>query len=351
MSKKLIAIAAAAALALSGLVASTSANAALPIVLTEATGASYLSITSTAARVGSGTAAAPIEFAVPDSGEVTASEVLRFSVSSSLKSRPVTVTATAGIKLLDEAGNATNKYIATSGKDSLTLTTTSSGTLSFVAYPTSTSTGILTLSITDDSTPPLVDTTQVYIKGTAGTAYAIKSVTAPTNVQPEGKGTFVAVIVDAWGNEVTATGSIKMVIAGGGTGGTFTSEFDASHLNRMQYSATSKRTAGTITAGKTAGQIAVSGDLAAAGDDGAVLAAATEKQIAAFGTPVRTYFTIITTASLAGQVTALQAQVAALTAQLAESRPKATSVTKKRFNTLARKWNAANPGARVALKK
>jgi hypothetical protein len=47
----------------------------------------------------------------------------------------------------------------------------------------------------------------------------------------------------------------------------------------------------------------------------------------------------------------LNDRIAVLTTQLAASRPIATSVTKKRYNTLARKWNAANPGAKVALKK
>jgi hypothetical protein len=48
---------------------------------------------------------------------------------------------------------------------------------------------------------------------------------------------------------------------------------------------------------------------------------------------------------------AVDAQVAALTAQLAASRPKAKSVTKKRFNTLARAWNRAFPSQAVKLKR
>jgi hypothetical protein len=267
------------------------------------------------------------------------------SISSSLKSRPVTITATAGIKLLDEAGNATNKYIASSGKDSLTLTTTSSGTASWVAYATTTSTGVITVSITDSSTPPVTDVTQVFVKGVAGDAYGIKSVTAPTSVAPEGKGTFVAVLVDAWGNTVE-TGELAVTAVGGGST-TFADE--SAQSNKITWSTTSKRHAGVLTAGKTAGQIAIQASLAGT---------ATDDQIKAFGTPVRTNFTIITTASVAAQVTALEAQITALKAQitaltdqLAASRPVADSVTKKKYNTLARKWNAANPGAKVALKK
>jgi hypothetical protein len=307
MSKKLIAIAAAAALALTGLVATTSASA-LPVVKDEAAGLSYLSVTAEANRTGSGTSADPFTFPVPNAGTVaTTSEALTFTVSSTLKSRPVTVTGAAGIKLLDELGNATNKYIASSGKDSLTLTTTSSGTLTFVAFPTTTSTGIVTVSITDASTPPVVDTTQVYIKGTAGAAYAIKSVTAPTAVAPEGKGTFVAVLVDAFGNPaIAATDTLSVTVVGGGTS-SFASE--AGTDKKAAYSTTTLRTAGILTAGAIAGQIAVAMSLDTA--------AATVAQIAAFGTPVASYFTVLTTASVSAQVIALTAQVAALTATVA----------------------------------
>jgi hypothetical protein len=341
MSKKLIAVAAAAALALSGLVATTSASA-LPIVGGAQEGASYLHVTTTATRTGEGTAGDPYVQPIPVSGLVaTTAEAMTFTVSSTLKSRPVTVTATSGIKLLDELGNATNKYIASSGKDSLTLTTTSSGTLTFVAFPTSTSTGIVTVSITDASTPALVDTTQVYIKGTAGAAYAIKSVTAPTSVQPEGKGTFVAVLVDAFGNPAIASGDTLTVTVVGGGASSFASE--AGTDKKAAYSATTLRTAGVLTAGLIAGQIAVAMSLDTA--------AATVAQVAAFGTPVTTYFTVLTTASLSGQVATLQAQVTALSANLAALQIiKDRKVSKLKYNRLARKWNAAFPSNKVWVK-
>jgi hypothetical protein len=244
----------------------------------------------------------------------------------------VTITATAGIKLLDEAGNATNKYIATSGKDSLTLTTTSSGALTFVAYPTTTSTGVITVSITDASTPAITDVTQVFVKGTAGPAYAIKSVTAPTSVAPEGKGTFVAVLVDAFGNVVEANNELAVTVVGGGTGTEFKDESAAS--NKITWSTTTKRHAGVLTAGATAGQIAVSAQLAGT---------ATADQIAAFGTPVRTYFTVITTASIAAQVATLTAQVATLTASV-------TALTAD-YNKLANRFNKLQAAKKAPKKK
>jgi hypothetical protein len=55
--------------------------------------------------------------------------------------------------------------------------------------------------------------------------------------------------------------------------------------------------------------------------------------------------------SLTAQVASLTAQVAAQAAILAVSRLDENSVTQKKYNTLVRKWNAAFPSKRIALKK
>jgi hypothetical protein len=314
MSKKLIAIAAAAALGLSALVGVAPATA-LPVVTSD-TGTTFLKVTGiTGAGVGggAGTAASAFVHRVSDSGKVDTG-LITFTASQTAKRTAATVTATSGIKLLDAPGDSTNKYIATSGKDSLSLTTTDTGSLLFYAYTTSTTMGVVTLTIG-------TDITQVYIKGEAGPAYSIKSVTAPTSLAPEAKGTFVAVLQDAFGN-VVETGTLTVKAVGGGSGTAFVSELNLTTLDSIGYSGTTKRHAGILTAGKTAGQIAVSAEL---------VITPSEAQIAAFGTPVTTYFTVITTASVSAQVTALTAQVAALKAD---------------YNKLAERWNK-----RVASKK
>jgi hypothetical protein len=229
---------------------------------------------------------------------------MTFTVSSTSKRKAASVTSTSGIKLLDAPGDSTNKYTSASGSASLSLTTTDTGSLVFYGFATSTTTGIVTLTIDGD-------VTQVYIKGVAGAAYAIKSVTAPTSVTPEGKGTFVAVLVDAFGNTVI-TGELAVTVVGGGSS-TFADE--AAVANKITYSSTSERHAGVLTAGATAGTIAIQATLAGT---------ATDAQKTAFGTPVRNYFTTITTASLADQITALNAQISALKAD---------------YNKLAARWN------------
>ena len=106
----------------------------------------------------------------------------------------------------------------------------------------------------------------------------------------------------------------------------------------VQYSATSKRWEGTVTAGATAGQLAVS--LVIAG------LTATTAQKAAFGEPNSTYFGIINVAA-AATAAQLQAQVTALTAQLTALTSEYNKLA-KRFNNLVTLKKA--PTKKVALK-
>jgi hypothetical protein len=332
MSKKLIAVAAAAALALTGLVGIAPATAAMVTSGTALQGAEdSLLVTSTVTRGGTGTSADPYTVDVPSSGLATDATTLQFVISTTAD-RAMTVTATEGIRLLAEVEDDT--AVVLTGANSLTVTADASGDAEFFAYPTSTTKGVVT--ITNDG-----DITQIYVEGNVGPAYDIGAVTLPA-LEPEEDGVIVAVVTDAFGNVVdTVDAAASLTVGRVGTGSPTSTD--------VQYSDTSERWEGTITAGATAGQLAVSLTIAGL--------TATDEQEAAFGAPNNTFFGIInvaaakTAAELETEIKALTAQVTALTTQLAESRPKATSVTKKKYNTLARKWNAANPGAKVALKK
>jgi hypothetical protein len=70
-----------------------------------------------------------------------------------------------------------------------------------------------------------------------------------------------------------------------------------------------------------------------------------------FAKPVTYAFSSVAAGDLAAQVLTLTAQVAAQAAILAVSRLDENSVTQKKYNTLVRKWNAAFPSQRIALKK
>jgi hypothetical protein len=225
----------------------------------------------------------------------------------------MTVTTTSGIKLVAAVTDTT--AVVLTGADSLTVTADAAGEAEFYAYPTSTTRGVVT--ITNDG-----DITQIYVTGTAGTAYDIGAVTLPS-IEASGKGAVVAVVTDAFGN-ATETGTLTASLTGTGS----------PTAANITYSTTSKRWEGTQTAGANAGQLALGLTISGL--------TATDAQKAAFGSPNNTYFGIITVSAVK-TTTEWTAQVAALTASVA-------ALTTD-FNALAKKYNKlVKKSKRVALK-
>jgi hypothetical protein len=325
MSKKIIAVAAAAALALTGLVGVAPANSAMPYAGTgtQPANANSLLITNTVTRDGTGTLADPYTVAVPSSGLATAATTVKFAISTTA-ARALDVKATSGIRLV-AAVTDTTKVVLT-GADALTVTADASGAAQFFVYPTSTTKGVVT--ITNDG-----DITQIYVTGTVGPAYDIGTVTLPS-LEPSKEGVIVAVVTDAFGNAVDVDDNQSLTVTRVGTGSPTSTD--------VAYSATSKRWEGTVTPGATAGQLAISMTISGL--------TATADQKAVFGDPNNTYFGIITVgtaktvAELTLQVTELQAQLAAL--QIIKDR----KVSKLKYNRLARKWNRAFPSNKVWVK-
>ena len=334
MSKKIIAVAAAAALALTGLVAVPAGASAITNVVITYGGTANASAepsgniqTNTASHTNSDAALAVATFSTDrkvyfgTSTDAATRTAVRLVVNTAAAAT-VSVTSTLGVKIsaatTDAAGDALS---VTAGGQTLSGST-SSGLLAytFYAWNTSTTAGAITI---DTGTSRMT----FYVKGVAFEAYNLSDIVFPTSLyigQTTGKITFK--MSDAYGNAVTT-----------GTGPTPTG-FGAT-FNAATYSATTKlwsAAVATVTGDNVAMNLAITPqDLSATG----------------FEKPVNSSFKLLSAGDAAAQVTTLTAQVAALTAQVAASRPMATSVTKKKYNTLARKWNAANPGARVALKK
>jgi len=321
MSKKLIAVASAAAIALSALVGVAPAQALLVDVSATAPASASVWATNYANRSsGSGSQASPVMIIVPDAGTVGATDILKLVVSSTLKRTAITASVSNGIKLLDAPGDATNKYTSASGTTGLAAaqTTDAAGAYTFYAFPTSTTAGVITVTIG-------TDVTQIYVQGTVGRAYDITSVTIPA-IEPKATGTVVATVTDAFGNALATTASGTLTLSRvGGTGGA---------QGEISYSETTKRYQLVITAPDAAGQAAYSAvvkDLTA-----------TTAMVTAFGEP-QTYFGLVTFSSTADKVTALTAQVATLTASV-------TALTAD-YNALATKYNKLVKKSKRVAKK
>jgi hypothetical protein len=316
MSKKLIAVASAAALALTALVGVAPATA-FPFGASGVTGNSItLTATGTLTKTGAGSNSDPYKANVPADGTVALDDLIKVVVSADVTSRAITVSTTSGIKLLDAVGDATNKYTAASGSASWTSTLDAAGQATFYAFPTTTTKGIITVTVDGD-------VTQIYLTGNAGPAYDIKSVTLPS-LEAEGTDVIIAEVTDAFGNAVTA-GSLTVSRVGTGT---------SSGATHVEYSATTKRWEGSITAGAVAGSLAVGLTITGL--------TATADQKAAFGDPVNTSFGVIAVTAK-GDVKALKAEIVTLKA--------AVATLTADYNALAKKWNKGKKKSkRVALK-
>ena len=311
MSKKLIAVASAAALALSALVAAPSA----------ATVGAFDVATTGSTTANNGTTA-DLEFTINvpsqdvirldvDTTGSTTGTLLRHIVTTPTAGAAVSVAvAGGGAKLITSTQQATMSTLTSaSGATTLSLTSDTGGNVTFYSLTTSTADSTITVSSAGASKV-------MFMKGVSAkaNAYKMNFTVSPSSSAPEGELTFTGTITDAFGN------LMKSVLASDidtvGLGG------DLTTITEADYEQNATTSVITFTA--------VNRDTIGAAAFSIVLATAPTK-ITAFGTPVGSQFFTVNAVDLSAQVTALTAQVAALKAD---------------YNALAAKWNK-----RVASKK
>jgi plastocyanin len=332
MSKKLIAIASAIALSAAGFALPTSA-----------------AIVSTNGGNNGLTAASPVSVPVPDDNAIDSGDLVTFIVASS-SGKTVSATASAGIKLLASANNSGE--IWTSKDGSQTFSAIHAGNdITFYAFTTSTTTG--TVVINDG----IGNSQTRFVKGTAGAPYNI-AVTAPNFVGAGASAQILVKVTDVFGNAIEgATTDVARTSAtaatptvGGATGKTLGAQPSGNTIDAtvvggdaavdgnagatttgtpavFEYSHKHKGYVGYLVGRSTDGQIALSVKLA------------TEvTPVDGLAAPKDSFFKVLNSGDQTAQIAALQAIVD-------------RKVSKKKYNTLARKWNAAFPSQRVALKK
>jgi hypothetical protein len=186
-------------------------------------------VTTTGGSDTAGTLASPIALELPGAGTLKTSDdtMVAVSVTSDLKTRPVTITAGKGTFLLNEAPDATNKYNAKSGSQSLSLTSTSTGSVEFWAYTTTTAKTKITIAYAAAAGKEDSDAKEFYVQGTADADLAWNlSVDAVKAVALGKVGTVTATVTDVFGNDITdlAAGKATLTVAGAGSansGGAF----------------------------------------------------------------------------------------------------------------------------------
>jgi hypothetical protein len=323
MSKKLIAVASAAALALTGLVGVAPASA---------TAAS----TAYTAASGSGTADSPYLAAVPHANTLVAgTNALGIVVSNLVAGDTVTVSSAGTAKVVGAgvSASSTNFNVTTLGASTLTKTLSGSSTsATFVVYDTqiaNISTITVAISETNSGVKSTSSETKTF-KATIGAAHQVTDVVVPSTIAASTAFEVTFKIKDVFGNEIGASGTTVSSALATTAGSPTDSGIATYDTNRKVYVAkmTSPANTDPFIITLDGGTDASSNGLGATSLEGIIR-----------------IVNNTTAPATASQISTLTAQVAALTTQLA------ASVTKKRFNTLARKWNKAFPSQKVALKK
>jgi len=308
MSKKLIAVASAAALALSALVGVAPASATTDLT----DGGSDNGFTAATTKV----------LPVPADNSVDASTQLLTLTVTSADGKTVTARADNGIKLVKTTQNTgvspTRDWAASEGNNTFSALVGVSGQVAFYAFATSTSQGTI---VVDDG---IGNTQTFYLKGTSAktNAYTI-SMVGPTSAAINGDIEITGTVKDSLGNNVAAlaAGDFTVNVVGG------SATYDTSRTDEFTYDAATESYKFIVTGRADAGQVAVS-----------IALASPAAAVTALGARTLSAFIVTSSQDLSERVKTLEAQVAKM-------------VTKKRYNTLARKWNRAFPGDKVKLKK
>jgi hypothetical protein len=322
MSKKLIAVASAAALALSALVAAPASASTFSVTMDGGTNVGSTATDATTVNV-------PTLDVVRFNTTEANSSAVEYTVNTTTATGVVTVSTTGSVKVIGEAdytaAHAVAANVPTSKSGATTLSLAAAGSKAiFYAFTTSTENGTVTITNAGNSVT-------YFVEGIAGLAYNV-TVTGPATASKGVDYKFSATVTDVFGNPITSgltidedgfvvdqlgafTAAPELSTAvGNGTKGVWNFEV-----------ATAESGAGLLTV-EVGGEEAVADDIAGFPD--ASLSATLS----------------VNSADPATTITALTAQIAAL--QVIVDR----KVTKKRYNTLARKWNRAFPSQKVWVK-
>jgi hypothetical protein len=318
MSKKLIAVAAAAALALTGLVAAPAgASSITNVTIYSSANAAGAALTAghtdsdSAVTANTFAAARNVVFSTSVTNAATRTAV-RFDVNTAAAASAINVTATGGVRMIATIASTTK---VTDGVQALNGSTVSGAlTYTFYAWNTSSTAGSVVI---DTGASKMT----FYVKGLVGDAYNIATPVWPTSLPQSSSDKRVTfTLTDAYGNAVSAPSPVTLTTLGAGT-------------PTVSYDSTSKLWRSSLlsvsaTATTVALEIALTTvDLSSNG----------------FAAPVATAFSSVASGSLSAQVTALTAQVAALTATV-------NGLTTE-FNSVAKKYNKlVKKSKRVTLK-
>jgi hypothetical protein len=324
MSKKLIAIASAAALALSALIAAPAVAVPGDITVENAAGDVV---------TGGASVKTALSVNVPDDndfGTVGDADYLEIIVDPSTSGQLVTASSNGAIEILtaDEFADAEDTATTATGKKAFSEKAVTTSPVNFYVYTTSTTAGVLTVRNGDN-------VRVINIKGIAGEAHTVTA-KFPSSLNSTTASKIDATVKDVFGNALTATNGLAFGDAG--TTGTATRTLTVDALGAattvdpataFTYSTSRKSWVGQVigTEGGGAASITVT-----------LNAALIDYETAGLADPKLVAFSTANSADLA-------TQIATLTAKLANS------VSKAKYNNLVKKYNKITRGKKASLVK
>jgi len=291
----------------------------------------------------------PVALPVPADNSIDAADALKIAVTSVDTGTVVTAVAT-NATIVSALATSAAPVTASSGSSTLSVSTGTGNSADFYVYTKSTAVG--TVSITRAGT-----TTVYYVQGTAGALNSI-ALTAPTSGAAGTVATLKVTGYDVFGN-----------VKGGATINTLVSSNGVATATALT----------TDTATATLGTKDQAVTLPASGSVVVTAYATVATAVTGLTAPVGAVTATVVVRDLAGELAAKIAELAVANAALAAERAgraadkvasdsatataKAATVAaqaaadlakaayKAEYNALAKKWNAKNPKAKVALKK
>jgi len=321
--------------------------AAMSIATIVATPASAATTTLTVggSSVSTGlTAANPVVLPVPADNSVDSADALKIALTG-LDTGTVVSAVASNASIIPALATSTTPVTASAGTASLSINTGTGTTADFYVFTKTINAGTVVVNVGGN-------TTTYYVKGSAGSAYNL-SVVASDSINISSVNKVYVKTTDAFGNPVvTSTPAVTVI---GATAGAVS---------------VSDATTGTFVFDLTAPALI---------GNAAFTAAITATDVTGLAAAAKSSTKFVAVTSVADALALANAQIASLTAQLAAANAARTadatvaanaaakSVTdlaeakanadlakaayKAEYNALAKKWNAKNPRAKIALKK
>ena len=314
--------------------------AAMSIATIVATPASAATTTLTVggSSVSTGTTAAnPVVLPVPADNSVDSADALKIAITG-VDTGTVVSAVASNASIVPALATVATPVTASAGTASLSINTGTGTTADFYVFTKTVNAGTVVVTIGGN-------VTTYYVKGSAGSAYNL-SVVSPDAVNVSSINKVYVKTTDAFGNPVVTTTPTITVI--GATAGSVSVSDTATGTFAFDLTAPTIVGNAAFTAAITATDVT---GLAAAAKSSTKFVAITSvaDALALANAQIASLTAQLAAEKTARAADAAAAKSAAASALVASDLAKATYIAE--YNALAKKWNAKNPKAKVALKK